>query len=95
MDSKLLFIAIACDAITGCNTLRGAGQDVRAGEQKVERAFSRSDFDKADKDRDGTLDRTEAAGMPDVSRNFDAMDRDRDGTVSVDEIHNYTAEHRQ
>lgn len=93
MLSKLIVIAIACAAVTGCNTMRGAGQDIRAGEQKVERAFSRSDFDKADKDHDGTLDRTEAAAMPNVSSNFDAIDTDHDGTVSADEVRHYTAQH--
>lgn len=94
MYSKLLGIALACVAVAGCNTMRGAGQDIRAGEQKIEHAFSRTDFDKADKDHDGTLDRAEANAMPDVSRNFDAMDRDHDGTVSADEVRNYTAERK-
>lgn len=92
MLSKLIVIAVACAAVTGCNTMRGAGQDIRAGERKVERVFSRSDFDKADKDRDGTLDRAEAADMPNVSSNFDAIDTDHDGTVSADEVRHYTAE---
>ena len=46
-------------------------------------------FKKADKDNDGTLDRTEAKAMPKVGRNFDAIDVDKDGTVSREEIHTY------
>ena len=46
-------------------------------------------FTKADKDKDGTLDKTEAKAMPRVSKNFDAIDTDKDGTVSLDEVHTY------
>jgi hypothetical protein len=46
-------------------------------------------FKKADKDKDGTLDRAEAKAMPKVSKNFDAIDVDKDGTVSREEIHTY------
>ena len=46
-------------------------------------------FMKADKDHDGTLDKSEAKAMPRVSKNFDAIDTDKDGTVSLDEIHTY------
>jgi len=44
-------------------------------------------FKKADKDKDGTLDKEEAKSMPRVAKNFDAIDTDKDGTVSLDEIH--------
>ncbi|MFO1320773.1 MAG: EF-hand domain-containing protein [Burkholderiales bacterium] len=43
-------------------------------------------FKEADKDADGTLDKTEAAAMPMVLKRFDALDGDKDGTVSLDEI---------
>lgn len=43
-------------------------------------------FKAADKDADGTLDKTEAAAMPMVLKRFDALDGDKDGTVSLDEI---------
>jgi Ca2+-binding EF-hand superfamily protein len=46
-------------------------------------------FQKADTDKDGTLDRTEAAAMPRVARNFEAIDTDKSGTVSLEEIHAY------
>jgi Ca2+-binding EF-hand superfamily protein len=45
-----------------------------------------SAFKSADKDSDGTLDKTEAKAMPRVSKNFDKIDTDKDGTVSLDEI---------
>jgi Ca2+-binding EF-hand superfamily protein len=44
-------------------------------------------FKKADKDHDGTLDRTEAKDLPNVAKNFDKIDTDKDGTVSLDEVH--------
>ncbi len=40
----------------------------------------------ADKDNDGTLDKTEAKSIPMVAKNFDAIDTDKDGTVSQIEI---------
>jgi Ca2+-binding EF-hand superfamily protein len=46
-------------------------------------------FQKADTDRDGTLDRSEAAAMPRVAKNFETMDTDRSGTVSLEEIQAY------
>ncbi len=51
------------------------------GTGKLEAAFKN-----ADKDNDGTLDKTEAKAMPRVAKNFDALDTDKDGTVSLDEI---------
>jgi len=46
-------------------------------------------FKKADKDKDGTLDREEAKTLPHISKNFDAIDVDKDGTVDRDEVHNF------
>jgi Ca2+-binding EF-hand superfamily protein len=43
-------------------------------------------FKAADKDSDGTLDKTEAKAMPRVAKNFDAVDSDKDGTVSFEEV---------
>ena len=74
--------------------MRGAGQDVQAGGQAVRGAFSKSDSDKADRDRDGTLDRQEAQSLStDVAQNFDAMDTDHDGTVSQAEIKSWHSMH--
>lgn len=50
-------------------------------------------FKKADKDNDGTLDRSEAKALPHVAKNFDAIDTDKDGTVDRDEIHQYMKDH--
>lgn len=52
-----------------------------AEHEKLEAAFKA-----ADKDGDGTLDKTEAAAMKGVSKHFDMIDTDKDGTVSMDEI---------
>jgi len=77
---------------------RGTDQKEMTSPPKDERAAAahkrmhdKSDaaFKKADKDNDGTLDRTEAKAMPKVGRNFDAIDVDKDGTVSREEIHSY------
>ena len=48
-------------------------------------------FKAADKDNDGTLDKTEAATLPGLARKFDAVDTDRDGTVDMKEIDAYHA----
>lgn len=46
-------------------------------------------FNKADKDKGGTLDREEAKALPRVSQHFDEIDKDKDGTVDRDEVHNF------
>lgn len=43
-------------------------------------------FKAADKDNDGTLDKTEAAAMPGLARRFDAIDTDHDGTIDLQEV---------
>jgi predicted small secreted protein len=94
MYAKLLAVALVALFVTGCNTMRGAGQDIQAGGQAIKHTFSKSDFDKADKDRDGTLDRQEAQSLSnDVAQNFDAMDTDHDGTVSHAEINAWHSTH--
>ena len=45
-----------------------------------------ADVKKADKDNDGTLDKTEAKAIPMVAKHFDAIDVDKDGTVDQAEI---------
>ena len=52
-------------------------------------------FDAADKDHDGTLDKKEAKKLPRVYKNFDAIDVDQDGTVDRDEVHDYMSNHPQ
>jgi predicted small secreted protein len=44
MVMYLRFVAIAAAAalIAGCNTMRGAGEDIKAGEHKIENAFSKN-----------------------------------------------------
>jgi Ca2+-binding EF-hand superfamily protein len=60
----------------------GAAQADEGHMKKLEAKFKA-----ADKDNDGTLDKTEAAAMPRVAKNFEAIDADKDGTVSLEEIH--------
>lgn len=54
----------------------------------------RMGFFSADKDNDGTLDRTEAQQLPRVHQNFDAIDVDKSGTVSHDEVYDFMMMHR-
>ena len=70
-------------ASTLCIGLAMVAGVAQAGEKgaRLEAAFK-----KADKDNDGTLDKSEAKAMPRVAKNFDAIDGDKDGTVSLDEI---------
>jgi predicted small secreted protein len=87
MYARLLAVAVAALFVAGCNTMQGAGEDIKASGQAVKRAFSKPDFDKADHDRDGTLDRQEAQVLSsDVAQNFDTIDADKDGTVSEAEV---------
>jgi hypothetical protein len=50
-----------------------------------------ADFKSADTDKDGTLDRKEAAAVPFVAKNFDAIDTDKDGTIDAKELAAYYA----
>ena len=50
-------------------------------------------FDAADKDKDGTLDKKEAKKLKNIYKNFDAIDVDKDGTVDRDEVHNFMSGH--
>lgn len=43
-------------------------------------------FKKADKDKDGTLDRKEAKKVPGLTKKFDKLDGDKDGTLTLDEL---------
>ena len=94
MYAKLAAVALAAMFVAGCNTMRGAGEDIQAGGQAVKRTFTKSDFDSADKDKDGTLDRQEAQTLSnDVAQNFDVMDTDHDGTVSHAEMDAWSSTH--
>jgi predicted small secreted protein len=41
MISKTILIAAVAALITGCNTMRGMGEDVKAGSEKVEDVFKK------------------------------------------------------
>jgi predicted small secreted protein len=41
MNLRFVAIAIAAAFIAGCNTMHGAGEDIKAGERKVEGVFSK------------------------------------------------------
>jgi entericidin B len=42
MYLRLVAIGAAAALIAGCNTMHGAGEDIKAGEQKIENAFSKN-----------------------------------------------------
>jgi Ca2+-binding EF-hand superfamily protein len=46
-------------------------------------------FKRADKDKDGTLDRNEAKALPQVSKHFDRIDLNKSGAISLTEIKAY------
>jgi hypothetical protein len=43
-------------------------------------------FDKADRNRDGFVDKSEAGVVPGLSANFERADRNRDGKLDADEF---------
>lgn len=68
--------------------------EISAGMRRDRHAMGTRGFMGADKDNDGTLDKTEAEQLPRVHQHFDEIDVDKDGTVSRDEVHNYMRDHR-
>jgi Ca2+-binding EF-hand superfamily protein len=66
------------------------------GKSKTKHDKAEAAFKKADKDGDGTLDKTEAKAMSKkVAKHFDEIDADKDGTVTLDEIHTYMKAHKK
>ncbi|HJV11966.1 MAG TPA: hypothetical protein VJ690_10730, partial [Burkholderiales bacterium] len=45
-----------------------------------------SDFERADRNRDGFVDKSEAAVVPGLSANFERADRSRDGKLDPQEF---------
>jgi hypothetical protein len=45
-----------------------------------------SDFERADRNRDGVVDKSEAAVVPGLSANFERADRSRDGKLDPQEF---------
>jgi len=45
-----------------------------------------SDFERADRNRDGFVDKSEAAVVPGLSANFERADRSRDGKLDAQEF---------
>jgi Ca2+-binding EF-hand superfamily protein len=79
-------LALAATPSLGAKTALG---DSPAGLAQKARIPVTSDFDRADRDNSGMLDKTEAAAMPDVGVHFDAIDTDRNGKISREEIQAY------
>jgi Ca2+-binding EF-hand superfamily protein len=79
-------LALAGAPCFGAKTALG---DAPASLSQKAKAPVTSDFDKADRDNSGMLDKTEAAAMADVGVHFDAIDTDRNGKVSREEIQAY------
>ncbi len=63
----------------------------KSGEKKQQ---LEEQFNKADKDNDGTLTKEEAKAMPPVAKHFKEIDTDKDGTVSMDEIRAFMKSHK-
>jgi hypothetical protein len=62
-----------------------------AGEQKQRSAAAGAsaehpDFDQADRNKDGVVDKSEAGVVPGLSANFERADRSRDGKLDRDEF---------
>jgi Ca2+-binding EF-hand superfamily protein len=79
-------LALVATPSLGAKTALG---DSPSGLAQKSRMLVMSDFDKADRDNSGMLDKTEAAAMADVGVHFDAIDTDRNGKVSREEIQTY------
>ncbi|MEO8166400.1 MAG: hypothetical protein ABI619_13495 [Betaproteobacteria bacterium] len=74
---------------------RSADPNKREAMNDADTSKYESEFKKADKDNDGTLDRKEARKLSNknVAKNFDTIDTDKNGTLSWDEVNTYMAAH--
>ena len=80
-------LAVAATSSHGAKTALGDAPTGLA-HQKA-KILVTSDFDRADRDNSGMLDKTEAAAMADVGVHFDAIDTDRNDKISREEIQTY------
>ncbi len=92
---SLPFFAAADDTAVIDETYSGAyhhqnDESLHIG-NKAKHAKGSRDFDKADKNKDGTLTKKEAARLPHISKHFDEIDTDHDGSVDRDEVHRFMA----
>lgn len=91
---------LSADEMKDCCCMKGShckdGDKCKDGKCKRKNAAhdkGSREFDAADKDHDGTLDKKESRKLKHVYKNFDAIDVDKDGTVDRDEVHNFMHEH--
>ena len=89
--TRIPMILASAFALAAASSLAGDTGTPGASASFMEQAkrLVKSDFSKADKDNDGTLDREEAKALPAIAAHFDAIDADHDGTVSRDEMKVY------
>ena len=76
--------AIACSLVIAALLLSAPGTLLADASRRLDDAFKR-----ADKDKDGTLDRNEAKVVPQVSKHFDSIDLNKNGRISLAEIKAY------
>jgi Ca2+-binding EF-hand superfamily protein len=92
--SVLLASILAFSTILGIAGTASA--DEPTGKSKSKHDKAQAAFKKADKDGDGTLDKTEAKAMSKkVAKHFDEIDADKDGSLTLDEIHTYMKAHKK
>jgi Ca2+-binding EF-hand superfamily protein len=85
--ARYALLQLAALVILGCATLAYAGEI-----DPDTLATLKTNFAKADKDKDGKLTKEEcSAGMPRIYRGFDRIDSDGRGYITLDQILTFVA----
>jgi Ca2+-binding EF-hand superfamily protein len=61
-------------------------QDVQRQSAAAGASAEHADFDQADRNKDGSVDKSEAGVIPGLSANFERADRSRDGRLDREEF---------
>ena len=74
------------DASKEAPAASGATAPATGGATAPARAGDEPDFDRADRNKDGFIDKSEAGAVPGLSANFERADRSRDGKLDREEF---------
>ena len=68
--------------------------ETKHAEDQAKHDKGSNEFNKADKNKESKLSKSEAKKLPHIAKHFDEIDVNKDGTVDRDEVHNYMKDHK-